>query len=299
MTKPSQHNIPEFIAKSFGDKDGLLSELEGSKINEILGISDSFAYPNARTASNWQKIKSELTQKEQLPIKKGLSIPMFLKWSAAAVIVLTISLGIWKLNTQSKSVEFVYATTKDRKVISLADGSKITLNSFSKIVTNDLNSDSRVVNLIGEAFFEVNHNGSPFKVKTERGDINVTGTKFSVKNRLNLPMQVALAEGQVIFENRSKSLTLKPGEQLTVINENSITKSVASSGAYSWMESKLVFENEALSTIITSLENQYNTKFEYDLALKNERLTLTFDHLSASQAAELLSRTLNSKVSIK
>jgi len=145
----------------------------------------------------------------------------------------------------------------------------------------------------------VSNNETPFIVKTERGDINVTGTKFSVKNRLNLPLEVALAEGQVIFKTSKKKITLKPGEIITAKDINTLYKSASDIATYSWIDSKLVFENEVLSTIILDLENQYNVKFEYNAALKNERLTLTFDHLNAAQAAELLSRTLNSKVSIQ
>ena len=64
-------------------------------------------------------------------------------------------------------------------------------------------------------------------------------------------------------------------------------------------DSKLIFENEELYKIILALEAQYNITFEYDRKLKGEKLTLTFNQLSANQAAELLSKTLNSKVMVK
>ena len=298
MSKAFQHTIPDYITKALGD-GGVLSDNESIKIQEILNTSDAFAYPESKVNNNWAKLKAEIQNLPNAEKRKVSMVPMFIRWSVAAMLVIAVSLSIWKFNTGGSTSEFVYSTDKDLKVLNLEDGTKITLNSFSKIITNDLSTDSREVVLIGEAYFEVSHNETPFIVKTDRGNVNVTGTKFSVKNRLNMPLQVALAEGKVIFKSDKKTITLRPGEIITAKDKNTIFKSTASTAAYSWIESKLVFENEVLTTIITTLENQYNAKFEYDAALKDERLTLTFDHLSATQAAELLSRTLNSKVNIK
>jgi len=298
VSKSFQYNIPEYIAKALGD-EAVLSEIDETKIQEILKTTDAFVYPESKVAHNWVKFKAEIQQSVSAEKRQVSIVPMIIRWTVAAMLVIAVTFSIWKFNSSGSKSEFVYATDKDLKVYNLEDGSKITLNSFSKIVTNDLNSDSREVVLIGEAFFEVSHNEKPFIVKTERGNINVTGTKFSIKNRLNMPLQVVLAEGQVVFKSGNKSIILKPGEIITAKDDHIIYKSAASNVAYSWIDSKLVFENEVLSTIILTLENQYNTKFDYDASLKNERLTLTFDHLSASQAAELLSRTLNSKVNIK
>ncbi len=298
MSESFQHNIPDYITKALGD-GGVLSDNDGIKIQEILNASVSFAYPESKVNNNWVKLKAEIQDLPTTETRKVSILPIFIRWSVAAMLVIAVSLSIWKFNSGSAKSEFVYSTDKDLKVFNLEDGSKITLNSFSKIITNDLSADSREVVLIGEAFFEVSHNEKPFIVKTDRGNINVTGTKFIVKNRLNMPLQVALAEGQVIFKSNKKTITLKPGEIITAKDENTIFKSTASIATYGWIDSKLVFENEVLSTIITTLENQYNVKFDYDASLKNERLTLTFDHLTAIQAAELLSRTLNSKVNIQ
>lgn len=298
MSKSFQHNIPDYITKALG-AGGVLSDNDTIKIQEILNASEAFAYPESKVSNNWVKLKAEIQGLPAAEKRKVTIVPMFIRWSVAAMLVVAVSLGIWKFNSGNSKSEFVYSSDKDLKVLNLEDGSKITLNSFSKLITNDLSADSREVVLIGEAFFEVSHNETPFIVKTDRGNINVTGTKFSVKNRLNMPLQVALAEGQVIFKSDKKTIILKPGEIITAKDKNTIFRSAASIATYSWIESKLVFENEVLSTIITTLENQYNAKFDYDASLKNERLTLTFDHLTAIQAAELLSRTLNSKVNIQ
>lgn len=297
MSEISKNNIPDYISNSFGT-DGVLSEIEAKSIEKILNISDAFEYPNANTEKNWLKLKSQINATTSESVKRS-NVPMFIKWSVAAVLVLSVALGIWKFNSKPALLEYVYSTEDAIKKVSLPDGSIVTLNKFSKIITNDLNSDNREIKLTGEGFFEVKHNNTPFSVKTNNGTIKVTGTKFNVKNRANLPFQVALTEGQIVFTTPKVELVMKPGEVITAQGESSYIKSSISSSTLCWIDSKLVFENESLLNIIKTLENQYNTKFEYDEQLNNEKLTLTFDQLSASQAAELLSRTLNSKVTIK
>lgn len=298
MSSPSKNNIPDYVSNVFGD-GGILSEAEAKQIENILTSADQFNYPTSNLDKNWENLKAKVTETKVRSIQKSSVVPFIIRWSIAAVLVLSIALGLWKYNSKSEPTQFVYSTGMEIKKVSLPDGSIVTLNSFSKIITNDLKEDEREVSLTGEAYFEVNHNNTPFVVKTKRGDIRVTGTKFNVRSRVELPFQVALAEGQVIFSSDKGKIVLKPGDVITSKNESTFIKSSINESTLSWIESKLVFNNETLSFIITSLESQYNIKFDYDEKLKNEKLTLTFDHLSASQAAELLSRTLNSKVSIK
>ncbi len=298
MNNFSQNKIPNFISNSFA-KEGVLSESESKKIEEILNLSNQFQYPTANTHKSWLELKSQLGETKEESIKKATIVPLITRWAIAAVMVISIAFGLWKYNSRSMQNEFVYTSGKELKKFNLPDGSIITLNSFSKLITNDLSSDEREVKLIGEAFFEVNHNDKPFLVKTDRGLIHVTGTKFNVRNRVNLPFQIALAEGHVTFTSPKGKLALIPGEVITSKNESVFVKSSIKSATLSWLDSKLMFENETLLVIINTLENQYNIKFDYDKQLNDEKLTLTFDHLSASQAAELLSRTLNTKVDIK
>lgn len=298
MSNHSKNIIPDYIAKAFGD-EGLLLESEAKDIETILSHSDQFQYPSANTDINWNQLKAKLDDSKPNVIVKPRVVPLFFKWSVAAILVLSISLGLWNYNTKSKSSQFVYTSGKDIKKISLPDGSIVTLNSFSKIITNDLKSDGREVSLVGEAYFEVNHNQTPFLVKTQKGIVKVTGTKFNVRNRDDLPFQVALTEGQIVFSSERGKIILKPGDLITSNGDTKFIKSSVNESTLGWIESKLIFDNETLANIIAALESQYNTKFEYDEKLKDEKLSLTFDQLSASQAAELLSRTLNSKVSTK
>src|SRR5690606_4217690 len=71
--------------------------------------------------------------------------------------------------------------------IILADGTKVWLNANSSLkYPSKFLEERRVVELVGEAFFEVNSKPTefganiPFIVKTSKQEVFVTGTKFNV-----------------------------------------------------------------------------------------------------------------------
>ena len=61
----------------------------------------------------------------------------------------------------------------------------------------------------------------------------------------------------------------------------------------------MVFEDKTLKEIIENLESEYNVSFEYNELIANEKLTITFENLTAIQSAELLSKTLNTTLKVK
>src|SRR5258708_24248903 len=75
-----------------------------------------------------------------------------------------------------------YATAiGERKPVTLTDGSKVLLNTDSRIQI-DYSAEQRIVRLLqGEAFFEVAHNRArPFLVYAGANVVRAVGTAFSV-----------------------------------------------------------------------------------------------------------------------
>ncbi|GIS53019.1 hypothetical protein Ct9H90mP29_00610 [bacterium] len=69
----------------------------------------------------------------------------------------------------------------ENKTLQLADGSKVVLNSDSKIIFDeDYNIDNRSIKFEGEAYFDIVKGDIPFIVDTQHGKITVLGTIFNV-----------------------------------------------------------------------------------------------------------------------
>lgn len=153
-----------------------------------------------------------------------------------------------------------------RSDITLADGSRIWLNSGSQLsYPSDFGTGSREIYLTGEAYFEVAHNPSlPFYVYTNDMKIRVLGTKFNVASYSNdARTQAVLVEGKISAgRNRliSRPVELIPGERLTFDREKEVlSKDMVDVCLYtSWVNGYLVFEQENLTEIFKKLERYYN-----------------------------------------
>jgi transmembrane sensor len=89
-----------------------------------------------------------------------------------------------------------------RTKFTLPDGSSGFLNNGSRLKYAVPFDRSREVDLVGEAFFDVKQNGTPFYVRTKELEIAVTGTTFNVIAYENeLTEEVILQTGQVMISS--------------------------------------------------------------------------------------------------
>lgn len=302
MSDPAPYHLPEFILNELKNSPEI-TENDLTEMSHIYARSADFTYPSANTEANWQKVKARMISTETAPLltySKRTYLSVIFRWSVAAMLVLTLSIGLFRYyNSGSKGQPVAFSTAEKHQKILLMDGTEVILNSYSAITSDAFSEHNRTLILKGEAYFKVVHNDYPFTVVTESGCIHVLGTKFNVKNRKNMPFQVALSSGRISLTTDKGEIILTPGDVITRTPEGLYVKSALNTNSLGWLEDKLVFENESLANIIVALESQYNVKLIYDEKLKSEKLTLTFHQLNATQAAELLSKTLNSKVVVK
>ena len=161
-----------------------------------------------------------------------------------------------------------------RSSLTLSDGTKISINENTTVCfPTAFDTDSRLVYLDGEAFFEVTHNPqSPFSVRTFDTDINVLGTTFNVNAySTQKDKYVVLCEGSVEVDNRSNYKdVLVPGEML-LWNENQVDKSQVDVNDYTfWKNGAYAFERKTLNDLMVNLSRYYHVDFRcssnlYDL----------------------------------
>jgi ferric-dicitrate binding protein FerR (iron transport regulator) len=159
-----------------------------------------------------------------------------------------------------------------RSSMELSDGTKVWLNSGSKLVyATAFTGKTREVFLEGEAYFEVAKDAAkPFYVKTDAFRIMVLGTKFDVKaykddNEYN----TILVEGKVSMKVNnqlfSKEVLLLPHEKSTLMKEQDnfqITHVDDVNICTSWIYGYLEFEKENLADVLKSISRFYNIAIE-------------------------------------
>jgi transmembrane sensor len=187
------------------------------------------------------------------------------RWTVGLAVVIAISVMLFdELRLQ---LESDYRTAVgQRKTQTLADGSRITLNTDSAIAV-EIGPQRRQIHLLqGEAWFEVTPDSArPFVVDTMAGLIRVTGTHFGVRLRDDAAI-VSLTEGHVKLSaadqsDDSAALALNPGQQarLSPLGVSS-PSAFDPTATMAWLRGQLVFFNTPLRQVIAEL-NRYRSGY--------------------------------------
>lgn len=151
----------------------------------------------------------------------------------------------------------------------LSDGTKVWLNAASKIQYPQVFGSDRVVQLSGEAYFEVAHQGGkPFRVITDQQAVEVLGTKFNVRSYANQLEKTTLLEGRVNVSATALKVSqiLKPGQQLALSTSGIRLMEVNAMDVVAWKDDILVFQQEDIRDIIKDIERWYDV----DIVVKRD-----------------------------
>jgi len=158
--------------------------------------------------------------------------------------------------------------------VNLADGTKVWLNAASTLrFPVAFNKTERVVELTGEAYFEVNpepiagnrKTRIPFLVKTRNQVVEVLGTHFNVNAYDDEPdIKTTLLKGsvKVLQPIAHQSVLLKPGQQ-SAVAENITVADVDASQAIEWQKGYFLFDNESVESMMRKISRWYNIEVEY------------------------------------
>jgi transmembrane sensor len=246
-------------------------------------------------------IHAALNQQEQQAAKPPRA-PGRWRWVVQAAAVLLPLACLWLFSPYpgdghkaAGRLVTVAAPAGIRKTIHLADGSKVYLNSGSKLVyPAPFAGDKRAVTLIGEAFFAVAKDSlRPFIVRTGPLLTRVTGTSFNIKyRRQENKIAVALATGKVAIEKQSGGgmARLEPGQQL-VYDQASRSCRI---GAYDrlkvlgWRAGILHFEQASFQEVVDQLATWYGVDITVAGSVKEKQWQYTgaYHHQGLDQVLE-------------
>jgi len=205
-------------------------------------------------------------------------------------------------NKEATTVSYneIYASIGTRSTILLSDGSKVWLNSGSKLRYPDkFTNKNRVVFLTGEAYFEVHSDvNRPFIVRTNNVNVKATGTKFNVQAlKSEREIRVSLISGKVEVNKQidvKKSLVLAnlvPNQSLTY---DTLTGKVQTLTGdiyefIAWKDGQLVFRNKPFFEVVKKISQQYNVDIEIrGRELQDYRYRATFEEESLNEILKLL-----------
>jgi transmembrane sensor len=181
--------------------------------------------------------------------------PFAIGATAAAALAIAVA-AAWLFTQVQPSYE---TRVGEQRLVVLKDGSRVRLNTNSRLIVRFRRDERRVVLARGEAFFEAAHDAArPFVVEADGARVRAIGTKFDVRRDANA-VKVTLLEGQVrvVRADHPAAAILSPNQQLTVTDAGlTPTRATDAREAAGWTSGRLTFRAAALEDAIAEV-NRY------------------------------------------
>jgi ferric-dicitrate binding protein FerR (iron transport regulator) len=175
-------------------------------------------------------------------------------------------------------------SVSQRQLINLPDGSKVVLNTNSKLeYPPDFSNNTREVYLNGEAYFDIAHNPSkPFIVHTGSISTKVLGTAFNINAyRSQQFVEVTVTRGKVEVKAKEKLLgVLQKNEQIIfhTATEKFSKKIVSTEPVVAWKKNELYFDDIRFAEAALVLSNRFNVTIEFtNTKVRNCQFTAAFN----------------------
>lgn len=204
--------------------------------------------------------------------------------AASFAVALLLTSILPSRNSQPEYAE-VSTLSGENKEILLSDGTKVVLNSYSKLIFPEtFIGDKREVFLTGEAVFNVAENEDmPFVVSVSGYDIEVLGTVFNVADYIDEDKStLALKEGHVKVDIPGVAPIYLIENQGIIYNKtlNVVKKVAVNAGAVmAWTDGVTYFDGADIYEIIKMAERCFGIKIVCSDQPKytNARITARFD----------------------
>ena len=241
-----------------------------------------------------------------LPVSRPARRTLLWGGGALAASALLALAGTWQVLRERGR----YSTGKgESKVVTLHDGSVVTLNTESEIRVAYSDSQRGVELIAGEALFDVAKNRAlPFVVTAGETAVRVVGTSFTVRRLEDTPVEVLVREGIVeVF---------KPEADIAPVRITANTMAVAPLGGaaaitaralpvaqvdrqMAWQNGQIAFEGETLAQAVQEFARYSDTRIVIDdPALGREEIAGLFRATDPVGFARTVAISLNARVEV-
>ena len=255
-----------------------------SVLNELSGL-----FPRHHVRSDYKTNKRYISK---VTTQARLSI-------AAAFIVMAIAVGIivdrvWIDNEPpiASVLQKIETGIGEQRNVVLADGSKLLLNTDSRVTIDFSESVRNVVLLKGEAHFDVAHDTSrPFTVTAGNNTVTAVGTAFNMQYIDDNAFELVVTDGKVLVKERfsafgsNESLfsetpvdgeLMFAGEKATIKGEVEARESLSQNDIdddLAWQQGMIVFKGEPLDAVLAEIGRYTPVHFVItDDALRHRRV---------------------------
>lgn len=282
-------------------------------IKEDWGNFEAKEINSSSTKASFETLKQRIADIQKDAVKNNGYKIIRIALRIAAGFLLPVAVGwatfyILQKHTKPEPMAFneITAPLGSKTNIQLADGTKVWLNSGSKLrIPQKFEGHYREVTLTGEAFFDVKRDTTrPFMVRTSKLNIKVLGTSFNVKAYPEEgTIETTLVKGSVTITKTNGNASnqevtyLKPNQRATFVKETGnlvlaetekklvkqevkikqdkkreekmfFIKNIDTEPFVAWKDDKLVFKYEDFESLCIKLQRWYGVQIN----IKSEEL---------------------------
>lgn len=273
-----------------------LSEAERQELGAWLAEDPRHVRAFVELARAWDSLEAlgalsglvELPERAAKPARRSGRVAAI---AAATMVFAIAAFSAWRMSAgntpdavdaAATAWKVSFATqTGERRIVTLPDGSRVSLNTQTRLEAAFDGGIRRVDMSAGEATFEVAHDPShPFIVRAASRDIRAVGTVFTVRAKSPDSVSVIVSEGRVMVSPASgprptaKSAALgsgpaakllAAGERLDAGPSTVQTRQVSSvdiADALAWHGGMIVFQGEPLTEALDEISRYTDVRFE-------------------------------------
>jgi transmembrane sensor len=210
------------------------------------------------------------------------------RFAAAVLAVALFSAGALYLSLRLPT--YYKTEIGERRLVALPDGSRISMDSDTKVRVMYYNAARAITLDRGRSRFDVAHDPSrPFTVTAGPQTVVAVGTLFDVE-RLQSTVLITLIQGQVVIKNVAPavrtatsgnpdaSISLKAGQQLVVSrNVQPVIVAADLQVAMAWEAGHLVFRDEPLANAVMRVNRYTARPVIIDPAIASIRISGVFN----------------------
>ena len=199
------------------------------------------------------------------------------------------------------------ATSKtETATLELLDGTVIRLAPSSRlqVLAGGRGSEgggTREVALEGRGFFAIAHDGTPFVIRTDAGNVTVLGTRLDLEAR-GRGLRVVVVEGRVALSTPRARTQLSAGEMARVLNgePTPVVKVPDVESFVEWTGTFLAFQSTPLHEAAREIERVYGARVEIpDRALAQRVITAWFRDKSLGEVVDVVCLAVAAHCSIE
>jgi transmembrane sensor len=292
----SKQDIQQQACEWISRFDRGLNDIEESAFSSWVNISKTHRQCLFDVAKTWDELSVLNELSTLFPLRanhvsqKNVFAHKNIFGIAASLAVVFFSCLAWYVNSnllssitdQSLLVLNAETSIGEQRVISLADGSLIHLNTDSLVLVefSDIRRDVHL--LRGEAHFEVAHDEHrPFIVKAGSNTVTAVGTAFNVQITADKKLELLVTDGKVLVKNKQDNNDastiaesshpldnfgeLMVAGQKAVISQLSIQQLTLSNeqvqSDLAWQQGMLVFHGEPLAEVLKEISRYTSINF--------------------------------------